>query len=370
MKLCTTVSKASKPRNAAGFMNTLIHKLVPPTALIVACLLPGCSDNKHNNEPSRGSVEPSALVTSSIQASKGQVQANGITIAYESFGPAERETVLLIMGISVQLTAWPVEFTDELVRRGYRVVVYDNGDVGLSTKFDAAGTPDWGAIFRAKAEHKPGPVAYTIDDMARDAVGLLDALGIKKAHIVGASMGGHIAQLVAADHPEHTLSLTSIMSSTLNPALPQPKPEAMAAMRMPNREGDPEGYAADMIKIWKVIGSPGYPTDERTIRERTFRDFQRSYHPAGGVRQAAAIFATGDLRTKLKTIKAPTVVLPGADDPIVSVEGGKDTAANIPGAELRIIPGLGHDLPLPLVTTFADAVTAAAFRATGRTLAN
>jgi pimeloyl-ACP methyl ester carboxylesterase len=299
---------------------------------------------------------------------RGTVQANGMTIAYESHGPEDREAVLLIMGIAAQLTAWPPELVDALVARGYRVIVYDHRDTGLSTKLDTAGAPDWPGIVAAKVQGKPAPVPYTLDDMARDAVGLLDALGVKAAHIVGASMGGYIAHLIAADHPERALSLTSVMSDTMNPALPQPSPEILKAFPTVERHGDPKGYADDMVRFWTAVGSPDYPTDEALIRQRALRDFERSYYPAGFVRQVAALQASGDQRPKLRTIKAPTVVVHGAADPIVSVEGGKDTAASIPGAELRVIPGMGHDLPLPLVGQVTDAITAAAKRARPREL--
>ncbi|MHB0856671.1 MAG: alpha/beta fold hydrolase [Anaerolineae bacterium] len=304
------------------------------------------------------SPKPSTLPTL-----RGRARVNGIAIAYECYGPTNVETVLLIAGINAQLTTWPIELIEELVRRGYRVLVYDHRDVGLSTHLDAAGTPDWEGILRAKAEGQPAPVAYTLDDLARDAVGLLDALGIRRAHVVGISMGGFMAQLVAADHPEHTLSLTSIMSDTLNPELPPPTPVAIAVMDMPARTGDPEGYADDMIRMWQAIGSPAYPTDEDILRARALRDFERAYHPDGGARHGAALFAANDLCPKLRTISSPTVVLHGADDPLVSVEGGKESAAIIAGAELRIVPGMGHDIPLALVETFADAITAAAVRA-------
>mgnify|MGYP005855010957 CR=1 FL=1 len=157
-------------------------------------------------------LTPSRSKLSVGPVTRGHVQANGITIAYESYGAGDRETVLLIMGINAQLTAWPIELIEALVRRGYRVLVYDHRDVGLSTYLDDAGMPDWEGIAAAKAEGRPAPVAYTLVDMAQDAVCLLDALGIGAAHVVGASMGGYIAQLIAADHPEHALSLTSIMS--------------------------------------------------------------------------------------------------------------------------------------------------------------
>lgn len=305
----------------------------------------------------------------SIKVKAGKAKANGITIAYESFGSKKKETILLIMGTGEQLTSYPVELCEELVRRGYRVIRFDNRDVGLSTKFESSGKPDYAAIDRALKAGQIPPLPYTVDDMAKDAVGLLNALGIKKAHIVGASMGGAIAQLVAADYPEHTLSLTTIGSSSGNPELPKPKPEVFGALLAPPPPaGDWEAIAAYRVKIAQTLGSPGYPTDEKTLRENALQAAKRSWYPAGAERQAAAAFVAdlggiNDRRSKLKTIKAPTVVVHGADDPLVPAEAGRDIAANIPGAELRIIPGLGHDLPIALTGKFADAITAAAARA-------
>ena len=293
-----------------------------------------------------------------------QVKANGIEIEYESFGPADRDAVLLIMGFSAQLTMWPTELCEELVSRGYRVIRFDNRDVGLSAKLEAKGIPDMEKLFGALMTGAAVEAPYSLDDMAADAAGLLDALKIERAHIVGASMGGMIAQLVAANHPEKTLSLTSIMSNTGNPDLPQGSPEAMGALLAPAPAPDDiEAIIARGINTWKVIGSPGYPTDDQQLRQWVMRDAKRSYYPQGVTRQFAAIVANGDRRPKLKTIKAPTVVLHGADDPLVPVAGGKDTADNIPGAELRVIPGMGHDFPLGLVPVFADAIEAAARRA-------
>ena len=295
-----------------------------------------------------------------------QVKANGIEIEYESFGPADRDAVLLIMGFSAQLTMWPTELCEELVSRGYRVIRFDNRDVGLSAKLEAKGIPDMEKLFGALMTGAAVEAPYSLDDMAADAAGLLDALKIERAHIVGASMGGMIAQLVAANHPEKTLSLTSIMSNTGNPDLPQGSPEAMGALLAPAPAPDDiEAIIARGINTWKVIGSPGYPTDDQQLRQWVMRDAKRSYYPQGVTRQFAAIVANGDRRPKLKTIKAPTVVLHGADDPLVPVAGGKDTADNIPGAELRVIPGMGHDFPLGLVPVFADAIEAAARRAAG-----
>ena len=302
------------------------------------------------------------------QRREGKVQANGVTIAYEDFGSKDHEAVLMIMGNGTQLTAWPIELIEELLRRGYRPIIYDNRDVGLSTKFDKAGIPDTNAVIEAKIAGKPSLLPYTLDDMANDAVGLLDALGIKKAHVVGVSMGGMIAQLVAADHPEHTLSLTSIMSTSGNPEVPFPaKPKELAKMPKPARERDEKAVMADAFEMVKIMAGPAYPPDEKRIRALIARSMQRSDDRAGMARHnvLSAIGIFEDRRAKLKTIKVPTVVVHGIEDPLMSVEGGKDTAANIPGAELRLIPGMGHDLPIPLAKTIADAIAAAASRAIG-----
>ncbi|HZV06643.1 MAG TPA: alpha/beta hydrolase, partial [Gemmataceae bacterium] len=331
-------------------MNTPARALFPFVASIA---LLGCSSGRRSDPP-----------TPETMKQTGQVQANGITIAYESFGPSDRETVLLIMGNGTQLTAWPIELCEELVKRGYRVVIYDNRDVGLSTKFTEAGTPDVNAVVEARIAGKPSPLPYTLDDMAKDAVGLLDALAIEKAHIVGVSMGGMIAQLVAADHPEHTLSLTSIMSTSGNPSIPFPaKPEAIA--KMPHGAADDrEANIANAVKMIQILAGPVYPPDEKRVRDLVIHSMNRSSDRAGMARHNAlsALGLFEDRRAKLKTIKAPTVVVHGAEDPLISVEGGKDTARNIPGAELRILPGMGHDLPIPLIEVIADAISSAASR--------
>ena len=290
------------------------------------------------------------------------ITANGITIEYETFGSPGATPLLLVMGLGAQMTLWPVELCEALVARGYYVIRYDNRDVGLSTKFDAAGVPEVPAIIMAMMSGKPVNVPYTLHDMAADAMGLLDALGIAKAHIVGASMGGMIAQLIAADYPERTLSLTSIMSTTGNPTLPPAKPEAMAVLT--NRPPSPD--LATMIDFGvaaaRIVGSPGYPQDEQRLRTRVKADFERSFAPTGFGRHIAAVVATGDRRAKLATVTAPTLVIHGDADPLVPVEGGHDTAANIKGAELMIIPGMGHDLPLQLVEQIADAIAKVAAR--------
>ena len=293
-----------------------------------------------------------------------QVKANGIDIEVERFGPEERDCVLLIMGVGAQMTLWPAELCEELVARGYHVVRFDNRDVGLSHKFGDKGVPDMTALITALMSGETPEAPYTLDDMAADAVGVLDALGIGKAHIVGASMGGMIAQLVAALYPERTLSLTSIMSTTGNPELPQAKPEAMAALTAPAADpSDLEAVVQRGMHTWKTIGSPAFPTSDEQLREWILRDFHRSFYPDGMVRQMAAILSNGDRRARLAGVTAPTVVLHGEDDPLVPLEGGKDTAASIKGAELVTVKGMGHDFPLSLVSTFADAIEKAARRA-------
>lgn len=292
-----------------------------------------------------------------------QVKANGINIEYESFGPEKAEPVLLIMGLGAQLTLWPVELCEALVARGFRAIRYDNRDVGLSTKFDDAGVPQLPALIAGIMAGQKPTVPYRLEDMAADAAGLLDALGIDRAHIVGASMGGMIAQLFAAGYPARTLSLTSIMSSTGNAALPPATPEAMGVLMSRPAGNDLDALVEFGVKAARVIGSPGFPADEALLRARVRRDVERSVYPAGFARQMAAIYASGDRRSKLATITAPTVVIHGTADPLVPVEGGRDTAANIKGAELVEIDGMGHDLPLPLVDRIADAIAGIARRA-------
>ncbi|HXC55752.1 MAG TPA: alpha/beta hydrolase [Rhizomicrobium sp.] len=292
-----------------------------------------------------------------------QIQANGINIEYVSYGPESGETVLLIMGLGAQMTRWPLPLIQMFVAKGYRVVTFDNRDVGLSHKFEAAGPGDIAAVMAARAAGQTPSVAYTLDDMADDAAGLLEALHIERAHIVGASMGGMIAQMVAANHPGKTLSLTSIMSTTGNPALPQATPEAMAVLMTRAPADDFKALVEQAVRAQKVVGSPAYPPDEAMLKRNAIADLNRSNYPVGFTRQMAAIMASGDRRAALRKIAAPTVVLHGIADPLVPVDGGRDTAAVIPGAELREVPGMGHDLPAQLYPAFVEAVEAAAKKA-------
>ena len=284
--------------------------------------------------------------------------ANGIEIFYDEQGPSDAPPMLLIMGFGAQLTLWPDELVDALVGHGFRVIRYDNRDVGLSQKFDGVKAP--GVIkmtLLAKLGMTPR-TPYTLADMADDGAGLLDALGIDRAHIVGGSMGGMIAQHFAARHAERCLSLTSIFSTTGNPKLPQAKPEAMKALITRPANNDEETLVEHGVMLARTIGSPGYPAPEDRLRERTRASVQRSFYPEGSTRHLSAIVADGDRRAMLKGIGVPTLVLHGEDDPLVPCAGGRDTAATIPGAQLKTIPGWGHDLPLELVDEIADAIAA------------
>jgi pimeloyl-ACP methyl ester carboxylesterase len=251
---------------------------------------------------------------------------------------------------------WDELFCESLAARGHFVVRFDNRDIGLSTHFDAYGVPDLMALMAAAATGKPIPLAYTLDDMADDAVGLIDALGFDDAHFVGASMGGMIVQTIAIRHPARVRSLVSIMSTTGNPSLPPARPELLARLAGPAPVGREASLEAG-VEMWKLISGPGYPFDEPNVRARSALMYDRSNHPEGQARQLAAIMAHGNRAPLLASVRAPTLVIHGSDDPLVSVEGGKDTAAAIPGAELLLIPGMGHDMPAPLFPKLVDAIS-------------
>jgi pimeloyl-ACP methyl ester carboxylesterase len=292
-----------------------------------------------------------------------KVAANGIEIEYETFGPEGGDVLLLIMGLGQQLTRWPDSLIGNLAGEGFRVIRFDNRDIGLSTWLDAAATPDLPTVFAALAEGRGPGAPYLLADMADDAAGLLDALGIARAHVAGVSMGGMIGQMLAARHPGKVLSLVSVMSTTGNPAVPPASPEAQAVLFARPAATDLESLTEHALKAQIAIQSPAWPVNPETERPLLRAAIQRAYHPMGVLRQMIAVLASGDRRAALKAITAPTVVLHGADDPLVRVEGGRDTAATIPGAELRIIDGMGHDLPEGVRGAFIDAVKTAAARA-------
>lgn len=282
--------------------------------------------------------------------------ANGISIEYEDHGDPAAPPILLVMGLGCQLTLWPVELIDALVAHGFRVIRYDNRDIGLSTKFDAAGVPNIRWLMVKSLLGLPIRTPYRLADMAKDGIGLLDALGIERAHIVGASMGGMISQHIAATFPERTVSLTSIMSTTGNRRLPRAQKEALEVLLTRPQTDDDEARIAHGIRIARTIGSPAYPAAEDRLQRRVRSDYARSYYPAGFLRQTAAIVADGDRRPMLKRITAPTLVVHGEVDPLVPVAAAHDTAASIAGAKLHLIPGMGHDLPVELVEEMADQI--------------
>ena len=290
-----------------------------------------------------------------------QIAANGVSLEYETYGDPAAPPLLLVMGLGAQLTLWPIELVEALVARGYHVIRYDNRDIGLSHKHEGQTAPAAPEIIAALMAGKVPALPYALSDMADDAAGLLDALGIAQAHIVGASMGGMIAQLLTVRHPAKVLTLTSIFSTTGNPMLPPATPAAMAALlERPALTGNAAADLATMIDFGvhasRAVGSPAYPAPEPALRQRIERDYHRSFYPAGMARQFAAIIADGDRRERIAAITAPTLVIHGIDDPLVPVEGGRDTAATIAGAKLHLIAGMGHDLPLELVGEIAGAI--------------
>jgi pimeloyl-ACP methyl ester carboxylesterase len=294
-----------------------------------------------------------------------QVMANGLSLEVDCRGEAAHEPILLIMGLGRQMSPLSRTFADRIIARGFRAILFDNRDVGLSEKITHAGPPDIDAIRKAVAAGRRPAAAYTLDDMADDAVGVLDALGIARAHVAGVSMGGMIAQLVAANHPGRTLSLTSINSTTGNPRLPGPTDTALAVLNShgPDPRTDLEGFLDHAVASARAVGSPLYPADEAALREHALSGFRRCHYPLGYARQYAAIVAAPDRRPRLRTITAPTLVIHGADNPLVRVEAGQDTAAHIPGAQLLAIPGMGHDIPVPLHGMIIEAIAALAGRA-------
>ncbi|MEQ1784032.1 MAG: alpha/beta hydrolase, partial [Hyphomonadaceae bacterium] len=287
-----------------------------------------------------------------------QITANGIPLEYDIHGPESGEPLLLIMGLGVQMTRWPQEMVDDLARRGYRVIRHDNRDVGLSHKFDEHGPSDIGAIVAALRTGVKPPAPYLLSDMAADSVGLLDALGIKQAHIVGASMGGMIAQTIASTYPDRVLSLTSIMSTTGNPNLPPARPDAMARLVIPSPDPtkDLEAYLLHALSTAHIMAGEGNPVDEAQQRIDSTADAKRAFYPVGVSRQMAAVVAMGDRRKAIATITAPTVVIHGADDPLVPVEAGQDTQTTVPGAEMHILAGMGHNLPRRLIPQINDLI--------------
>jgi pimeloyl-ACP methyl ester carboxylesterase len=273
--------------------------------------------------------------------------ANGIELCYDTFGDRAAPPLVLIMGLAAQMIAWDEEFCAQLAARGYWVVRFDNRDIGLSTKLAEHGTPDIMATVGALMQGKSVTAPYTLRDMADDSVGLMDALGIRSAHVAGASMGGAIAQEIAIRHPSRLRTLTSIMASTGEPGLSPPTPEAMAILTS-SAPTEWNAYLERYRKIWAVLRGPGFPLDEARDAERAAATFARGLNPPGAARQFAAVLASGSRKDALASVKAPTLVIHGDADPLTRLDGGQATARAIPGAKLLVIKGMGHALPIPM----------------------
>ena len=285
-----------------------------------------------------------------------KVRANGIDIEYETTGNRTDPALLLVMGLGAQLTLWPDALCEGLAQRGFYVIRHDNRDVGLSTDFGAAGVPNlmeaFGKLMTGRAVEAP----YYLKDMAADAAGLLAALDIDRAHMVGASMGGMIVQLLAAHYPGLTRSMVSVMSTSGRRGLPMGKPEAVAML-----SSQPEGRAREQLvahamKLRNVIGSPGFRSPDDEVRRLVERNIDRRYYPEGAARQYLAILASGDRVEALKSVKVPTLVLHGEDDPLIPVECARDVAELVPGAQIQTYPGWGHDVPAQMVPPLVERI--------------
>lgn len=275
-----------------------------------------------------------------------QLIANGLELEYEIEGPADGPPVLLIMGLAAQMTFWPADFTKKLNDAGYRTIRFDNRDIGKSEKIRKARSPNVVLQMALRQVGIKAPSAYTLEDMAKDSVSLLDGLGIRKAHIVGVSMGGMISQIVAANYPERVLSLTPIMTTTNNKSLPRPKGEVAKVLFKPQKPAKTRNEAVERsLAAWDIIGTKDSGSTDAEKRERFEIAFDRGYYPVGPKRQLSAIIATGDLRRFSKRITAPTLIIHGKADPLVPMTGGMDVARNIPNSKLELIDGMGHDLP-------------------------
>ena len=284
-------------------------------------------------------------------------RANGIELAYDTFGDPMDPPLLLIMGLGTQMIGWDDDFCAELAARGHHVVRFDNRDIGQSTKFGQFGVPDIGQAMQAALQGQPIKTPYLLNDMADDAVGLLDALGIGSAHVVGASMGGAIAQLMAIRNPSRVRTLTSIMASSGEPTLPPPTPAALQVLLTPTPP-DYDGYLARYLSTWKVLRVGSFPQDEALDTARARRAYERGLNPPGVARQLVAIIASGSRRPALAKVTTPTLVIHGDVDPLVPLAHGQDVAAAVPGAKIEIIPGMGHALPIPLWPQIIGAIAA------------
>ncbi len=293
-----------------------------------------------------------------------QLATNGISLEVEDHGSVQGEPLLLVMGLGMQLVAWHADFVASLVARGYRVIRFDNRDIGLSQRFDHLGLPNLAVESLKFAVGLKVASPYTVADMADDAAGVLDALGIPAAHVCGASMGGMIAQQMAVRHPAKVKSLTLMMTSSGSRRLRGPTLKVRGAMI--SRPTDPKNIQSVIdhyVKLYRLIGSPAYPATEAYLQERLGMSVRRAYRPQGTARQMVAIAADGNRSKLLAGIKAPTHVIHGSQDPLIPVVAGHDLTAKIKGATIDVVEGMGHDLPVPLWPRFVAGITSVAQRA-------
>ncbi|MCZ6488145.1 MAG: alpha/beta hydrolase [Gammaproteobacteria bacterium] len=283
------------------------------------------------------------------------IEANGLQLCYDEFGTAGRPTVILVMGLGTQMISWPEPFCQRIADGGYRVIRFDNRDIGLSQKLDGEKIPGLLQMMIAGRLGLSFRVPYTLADMAADTVGLMDALGVARAHLVGVSMGGMVSQLVSSEFSHRVLSLTSIMSSSGARHLPGASAQIRRHMMRRAPPGE-NNYLRHAMRTWQLIGSKAYPPDPDALRERLLTAYRRSYYPQGYLRQMAAILASGDRVELLRSLRLPTLVIHGTDDPLVPVEAGVHTAELVPNSRLELIEGMGHDLPRQLLTKLADLI--------------
>jgi pimeloyl-ACP methyl ester carboxylesterase len=281
--------------------------------------------------------------------------SNGIRLCYETFGDRANPPMILIMGLAAQMIVWEDEFCTLLAARGFWVIRFDNRDIGESTRFPNERTPRLAELMLAQVTGLRFRIPYTLRDMAADTAGLLDALGVARAHVVGASMGGAIAQELALAYPARVRSLTSIMSSTGDPKLPGPQPKALArlAKKVPL---DRPGYVREYVATWSVLAGDHFPFDADRTARRGAAGYDRGINPPGVSRQMLAIIASGNRKRALRDLRIPTLVIHGTADPLIPVAAGHDTAATIPGAQLLLIEGMGHSFPREVWPSIIDAI--------------
>ena len=292
------------------------------------------------------------------------LEANGIRIAYDEFGQPSDPVILLIMGMATQMTAWPLSLCNGLAQRGFRVIRYDKRDVGLSEKMASAVVPSAARMMLTAALGRPLRVSYKLDDMAHDACGVIDALGLEQVHLAGVSMGGMIAQLVAAKFPDRVRSLTSIMSSSGDRKLPRASRKVTRAL-LKRYVGLVKPSIETTMDFQRLIGSPGFPQGDEELRDKVTAAYERSFYPPGYSRHMAAIMASGSRVSLLKTIRTPSLVVHGRDDLLVPLACGVDTARHIPDARLEVIDGMGHNLPEALMPTLEELLANHALAAGG-----